>query len=141
MKEIAEYKKYHVITIPDLHAVNCIYLNNTLLHCSHEEYPNSAKVFASKIDYPRIEVKNREFNKVDRYLTCRCLLFTKKKIYSILSSSFFSNLRIGKLIIQMKGDIEEGVHNRENKKALENNTNRIDIFKTCELKNDQDNDI
>ena len=41
----------------------------------------------------------------------------------------------------MKGDIEEGVHNRENKKALENNTNRIDIFKTCELRNGQDNDI
>jgi hypothetical protein len=44
MKEISEYKKYHIITVPDLHGVNCIYLNNTLLHCSHEEYPNSAKV-------------------------------------------------------------------------------------------------
>ena len=44
MKEISEYKKYQVITVPDVNAVNCIYLNNTLLHCSQEEFPNSAKV-------------------------------------------------------------------------------------------------
>ena len=87
MKELAEYKKYHVITIPDLAAINCLYANNTLLHCSPEELLNSARIFATKIDYPRIELKNREFCKVDRCLSCRCLLFTKKRIYSILSSN------------------------------------------------------
>lgn len=44
MKELAEYKKYHVITIPDVNGVNCIYSNSTLIHCSIEELPNSAKV-------------------------------------------------------------------------------------------------
>ena len=44
MKEIAEYKKYQVITIPDIHGVNCLYLNNTLVHCSRDELFNSAKV-------------------------------------------------------------------------------------------------
>jgi hypothetical protein len=102
MKDIAEFKKYHIITIPDVHAVNCIYLNSTLLHCSYEEYPNSAKAFASKIDYPRIEIKNREFSKIDRYLTCRSLLFTKKKIFTILSSNFFTQLHLGKIMSQIK---------------------------------------
>ncbi len=87
MKELAEYKKYHVITIPELAGVNCIYANNTLIHCSPDELMKSAKVFASKVDYPRIELKNREFCKVDRLLACRCLLFTKKRIYSILAAS------------------------------------------------------
>lgn len=94
MKEISEYKKYQIITIPDANSVNCIYLNSTLLHCCKEEFPNSAKVFACKIDYPRIELKNKEFNKVDRFLSCRSLLFTKRKIYSILSSRYFTNLAL-----------------------------------------------
>lgn len=44
MKEIAEYKKYQVITIPDVLGVNCLYVNNTLIHCSRDELFNSAKV-------------------------------------------------------------------------------------------------
>lgn len=44
MKEIAEYKKYQVITLPDMCGVNCLYLNNTLIHCSRDELFNSAKV-------------------------------------------------------------------------------------------------
>ena len=92
MKEISEYKKYQVVTIPEGPAVNCLYLNGTLLHCSHEEYPSSAKVFASKIDTLRIEMKNREFSKVDRFLTCRSLLFTKRKLYSILNAGYFNNI-------------------------------------------------
>ena len=107
MKEMAEYKKYHIITVPDMHGVNCIYLNSTLLHCSFEEYPNSAKTFATRIEYPRIEIKNREFSKVDRYLTCRSLLFTKKKLFSILSSNFFTQLHIGKLMSKIKLEMEK----------------------------------
>lgn len=44
MKEIAEYKKYQVITVPDVHGVNCLYINSTLVHCSRDELFNSAKV-------------------------------------------------------------------------------------------------
>jgi hypothetical protein len=44
MKDISEYKKYQIVTIPDISGVNCLFLNNALMHCSHEELPNSAKV-------------------------------------------------------------------------------------------------
>jgi hypothetical protein len=44
MKELSEYKKYQVITVPDLKGVNCLYVNGSLLHCAIEEMPNSAKV-------------------------------------------------------------------------------------------------
>ncbi|CAF0768596.1 unnamed protein product [Brachionus calyciflorus] len=94
IKDISEYKKYHLITLADIAGVNCLYLNNTLIHCCKDELLNSAKLFASKIDYPRIEIKNKEFSKINRYLTCRSLLFTKCKIYSILSSRYYTNLAI-----------------------------------------------
>jgi hypothetical protein len=55
MKELAEYRKYQVITIPDPNGVNCVYLNSTLFHCSLDELPNSAKVI-----YIRFE-KNKRF--------------------------------------------------------------------------------
>lgn len=119
MKEISEYKKYQVITIPDNNAVNCIYLNNTLLHCSTEEYPASAKVFAGKIDHNRIELKNREFQKVDRFLSCRSLLFTKRKLYSILNSGYFNNIAI--LINQLQN---EDANQEANEYNQTNNTNR-----------------
>lgn len=106
MKEISEYKKYQVITIPEHNAVNCLYLNNTLLHCSAEEYPNSAKMFSTKIDHNRIELKNKEFSKVDRFLTCRSLLFTKRKLYSILNSGYFTN--IAALINQLQNEDANG---------------------------------
>lgn len=89
MKELAEFKKYQIITVPDLNGVNCLYLNNALIHCSYDELPNSAKTFGLKVDYARIEMKNKEFLKVNRFLTDRCLLFTKKKIYLILYGSFY----------------------------------------------------
>ncbi|RNA08047.1 N(G)-N(G)-dimethylarginine dimethylaminohydrolase 1 isoform X1 [Brachionus plicatilis] len=85
MKDLAEYKKYQIISIPDQGGVNCMFVNSTLLHCNNEEFPNSAKIFAFKIDYPRIEIKNKEFNKINRYLTCRCILFNKCKLYANLS--------------------------------------------------------
>ena len=55
MKEISEYKKYKIITIPDEMATNSVYINGTLLHCSQEEWPNSydvsIKIFLSKKSY------------------------------------------------------------------------------------------
>lgn len=50
------------------------------------------KIFAYKIDYPRVELKNREFAKIERFFTCRSLLFTKHKLYNILLSKYYSNL-------------------------------------------------
>jgi hypothetical protein len=44
MKELSEYKKYQVITVPDPFGVNCLYINGSLLHCHPEEFPNSSKV-------------------------------------------------------------------------------------------------
>ena len=44
MKEIAEYRKYQVITLPDNYAANCIYVNGTLLHCSETDFPLSSNV-------------------------------------------------------------------------------------------------
>jgi hypothetical protein len=94
MKELSEYKRYQIITIPDANGVNCLYLNNALIHCSHEELPTSAKVFAFKIDYARIELKNREFQRVNRFLTDRSLLFTKKRVHTVLFSNYFLNMTI-----------------------------------------------
>lgn len=122
MKEISEYKKYQVITIPEPNAVNCLYMNNTLVHCSSEEYPNCAKIFASKIDHNRIELKNRQFSKVDRFLTCRSLLFTKRKLYSILNSGYFNN--IASLITQLQNeDANEANDTRANEESSANNNN------------------
>jgi hypothetical protein len=120
MKDISEYKKYQVITIPEVNAVNCLYLNNTLIHASSDEYPNSFKIFSSRIDFARIEAKNREFSKVDRYLTCRSLLFTKRKLYSILNSGYLSN--IANLITQFQSE-DNPESSKENNKNdnLENN--------------------
>lgn len=86
MKDISEYKKYHIISIPDASAVNCIFANNTLIHCTKEELPNSAKIFANKTNYSRIELKNKEFNKVNKYLSCRSILFNKNRLNSFLSN-------------------------------------------------------
>lgn len=44
MKELAEYKNYKIITLPDDLAVNSIYVNGTLLHCAQEEWPNTNDV-------------------------------------------------------------------------------------------------
>lgn len=120
MKELSEYKKYQVITVTDLKGVNCLYVNGSLLHCAHEEFPNSAKIFASKIDYPRVELKNKEFSKVDRFLTCRSLLFTRRKIFSILSSSYFSN--IAAMLLNQTNEADDKVE--EKIRTLDKNTLR-----------------
>ena len=52
MKEIAEYKKYKIITIPEDQGTNCIFINGTLLHCAQEEWPNSFDVSFFLINFP-----------------------------------------------------------------------------------------
>eukprot|EP00057_Strongylocentrotus_purpuratus_P032776 XP_788796.4 PREDICTED: N(G),N(G)-dimethylarginine dimethylaminohydrolase 1 isoform X1 [Strongylocentrotus purpuratus] len=37
--------KYSKVTLPDDVAANCVYVNRTLIHCSHEDFPESAKKF------------------------------------------------------------------------------------------------
>lgn len=93
MKELAEYKKYQIISIPDHGAVNCFYANNTLIHCSKEELPNSAKIFANKINFTRIELKNKEFDKVNKYLTCRSILFNKSKLIIHFSQKLYIRIK------------------------------------------------
>lgn len=93
MKEIAEYKKYQIISIPEPGGVNCIFFNNTLLHCSREENANSARIFSNKIDYAKIELKNKEFSKINRYLTCRSIIFNKCKINACLLNNNRCNLK------------------------------------------------
>lgn len=44
MKDIAEYRNYKVITLPQEFSSNCLYLNGTLLHCSQTDYPKSFEV-------------------------------------------------------------------------------------------------
>lgn len=125
MKELSEYKKYQVITVPEYQAVNCLYLNNTLLHCSSAEYPNSAKTFAEKIENNRIELKNKEFSKVDRFLTCRSLLFTKRKLYSILNSGYFNNIAV--LITKLQNEDSNANENgAEVKKITEKSMEKIE---------------
>jgi hypothetical protein len=98
MKEIAEDKNYKVITLPQEFSSNCLYLNGTLLHCAESDYPKGFevclllkpifvlyfnflyyKVYVQKIDQPRIEIKNSEFIKLKRFITCRALLFSKSQ--------------------------------------------------------------
>lgn len=79
MKDIAEFKKYKVIILPDDAASNCLYINGCLIHCTKEEYPKSNEVFFRKVDGARAELKNSEFAKINRYFTCRSLIFSKPK--------------------------------------------------------------
>jgi hypothetical protein len=44
IKEMAEYKNYKIITLPEDFAVNCIYANGTLLHCAQEEWEKTSDV-------------------------------------------------------------------------------------------------
>lgn len=72
-------------------------------------------MFATKIDHNRIEMKNKEFSKVDRFLTCRSLLFTKRKLYSILNSGYFNN--IATMITQLQqadSNVDEDQANNNN---------------------------
>ncbi|XP_056588405.1 N(G),N(G)-dimethylarginine dimethylaminohydrolase 1 [Triplophysa dalaica] len=82
MQQMSDHK-YDKLTLPDDLAANCIYMNlpskgHVLLHCTPEEFPESAKVFERLKDHMLIPVSNREKVKVDGALTCCSVLINKK---------------------------------------------------------------
>ncbi|XP_048845536.1 N(G),N(G)-dimethylarginine dimethylaminohydrolase 1-like isoform X1 [Brienomyrus brachyistius] len=82
MKQMSDHR-YDKLTVPDDTAANCIYVHlpdkgHVLLHCTPEEFPESAKVFERLKDYVLIPVSNAEKVKVDGALTCCSVLIHKK---------------------------------------------------------------
>lgn len=82
MQQMSDHR-YDKLTVPDDLAANCIYMNlpdkgQVLLHCTPEQYPESAKVFEKLKDYTLIPVCNQEKVKVDGALTCCSVLINKK---------------------------------------------------------------
>lgn len=65
---------YQTITLPEDEAANVLFLNGTLIHKSLEEIPESFKVFADKIDYPRRSINFSQLSKGSSGLTSSCLL-------------------------------------------------------------------
>lgn len=82
MQQMSDHR-YDKLTVPDDHAANCVYMNlpnkgHVLLHCTTQEYPESAKVFEKLKDHMLIPVSNSEKVKVDGALTCCSVLINKK---------------------------------------------------------------
>nr|XP_046246838.1 N(G),N(G)-dimethylarginine dimethylaminohydrolase 1 isoform X2 [Scatophagus argus] len=82
MQQMSDHR-YDKLTVPDDFAANCVYMNlpnkgHVLLHCTSEQFPESAKVFEKLKDYMLIPVSNLEKVKVDGALTCCSVLINKK---------------------------------------------------------------
>uniref|UniRef100_A0A3Q3VNB8 Uncharacterized protein n=1 Tax=Mola mola TaxID=94237 RepID=A0A3Q3VNB8_MOLML len=82
MQQMSDHR-YDKLTVPDDFAANCVYMNlpdkgHVLLHCTTEQYPESAKVFEKLKDRMLIPVSNAEKVKVDGGLTCCSVLINKK---------------------------------------------------------------
>ncbi|XP_030641660.1 N(G),N(G)-dimethylarginine dimethylaminohydrolase 1 [Chanos chanos] len=82
MQQMSDHR-YDKLTVPDDVAANCVYMNlpgkgHVLLHCTPEEYPESAKVYEKLKDHMLIPVSNKEKVKVDGALTCCSVLLNKK---------------------------------------------------------------
>lgn len=82
MQQMSDHR-YDKLTVPDDHAANCVYMNlpnkgHVLLHCTTQEYPESAKVFEKLKDHMLIPLSNSEKVKVDGALTCCSVLISKK---------------------------------------------------------------
>uniref|UniRef100_A0A8C1ZFX5 Dimethylarginine dimethylaminohydrolase 1 n=1 Tax=Cyprinus carpio TaxID=7962 RepID=A0A8C1ZFX5_CYPCA len=83
MQQMSDHN-YDKLTLPDDLAANCVYMNlpskgDVLLHCTPEEFPESAKVFEKLKDHMLIPVSNQEKVKVDGALTCCSVLVNRKK--------------------------------------------------------------
>uniref|UniRef100_A0A8B9H460 Dimethylarginine dimethylaminohydrolase 1 n=1 Tax=Astyanax mexicanus TaxID=7994 RepID=A0A8B9H460_ASTMX len=81
MQQMSDHK-YDKLTVPDDLAANCIYMNlpdkgHVLIHCTPEQFPESAKVFEKLKDHMLIPVPNDEKRKVDGCLTCCSVLINK----------------------------------------------------------------
>ncbi|KAL1022764.1 hypothetical protein UPYG_G00031990 [Umbra pygmaea] len=82
MQQMSDHR-YDKLTVPDDIAANTVYMNlpskgHVLLHCTPEEYPESAKVFEKLKDHMLIPVSNMEKEKIDGALTCCSVLINKK---------------------------------------------------------------
>ncbi|KAJ7986325.1 hypothetical protein DPEC_G00338760 [Dallia pectoralis] len=82
MQQMSDHR-YDKLTVPDDLAANTIYMNlpnkgHVLLHCTSDEFPESAKVFEKLKDHMLIPVSNMEKGKVDGALTCCSVLINKK---------------------------------------------------------------
>ncbi|XP_055779212.1 N(G),N(G)-dimethylarginine dimethylaminohydrolase 1-like isoform X1 [Salvelinus fontinalis] len=82
MQQMSDHR-YNKLTVPDDIAANTIYMNlpskgHVLLHCTPEEFPESAKVFEKLKDHMLIPVSNMEKVKVNGALTCCSVLINKK---------------------------------------------------------------
>lgn len=82
MQQMSDHR-YDKLTVPDDLAANCIYMNlpskgHVLLHCTPEEFPESAKVFEKLKDHMLIPVSNAEKANIDGALTCCSVLINKK---------------------------------------------------------------
>ncbi|XP_038858741.1 N(G),N(G)-dimethylarginine dimethylaminohydrolase 1 isoform X3 [Salvelinus namaycush] len=82
MQQMSDHR-YDKLTVPDDIAANTIYMNlpgkgHVLLHCTPEEFPESAKVFEKLKDHMLMPVSNMEKVKVDGALTCCSVLINMK---------------------------------------------------------------
>ncbi|XP_061094463.1 N(G),N(G)-dimethylarginine dimethylaminohydrolase 1 isoform X2 [Conger conger] len=82
MQQMSDHR-YDKLTVPDDLAANCVYMNlpskgHVLLHCTPEEFPESAKVFEKLKDHMLIPVSNTEKVKADGALTCMGVFINKK---------------------------------------------------------------
>ncbi|XP_063237879.1 N(G),N(G)-dimethylarginine dimethylaminohydrolase 1 isoform X3 [Bacillus rossius redtenbacheri] len=68
---------YQTLTVPEDIAANVLYVNGTLVHRSPDEVPESCKVFAEKVDFPRRTLNMSELAKAGSGLTSCCLLFRR----------------------------------------------------------------
>ena len=67
--------KYRFYDIPDDTGSNCLYLNNTIIHVSQDEFPQACDSW-ERLDTPakKIALSLSEMNKVDGCFTCSCVL-------------------------------------------------------------------
>ncbi|OWR51908.1 putative ng,ng-dimethylarginine dimethylaminohydrolase [Danaus plexippus plexippus] len=68
---------YQTLTVPEVGAANCLYVNGTLIHRAIEEIPESFKVFCERIDFARRSICFSSLAKVSSGLTACCLLVRK----------------------------------------------------------------
>ncbi|GLV32192.1 uncharacterized protein CBL_11851 [Carabus blaptoides fortunei] len=70
---------YQTLTLPEDSAANVLYINGTLVHRSLEEVPQSCKVFAEKVDFPRRSVSISQLAKTSSGLSSCCLLIKRSR--------------------------------------------------------------
>jgi len=71
--------RYQTLTLPEDAAANCLYVNGTLLHLDETEAPESAKVFAERVDYAKKNLIISEFRKTGYGISSLCLMVRRAK--------------------------------------------------------------